>query len=149
MFTLDELQNYLSSNNSDFEILEHDAPIITTQDAAKYFDIEESAPTLILDTEQGLIACIVSSGRGRLDFKAMKIDLGFSKMKLAEKADVLKATGYHAGAIPFIGHNLPCIFDNRLLAFDYIYGGSGNELHTLKIAPKDIIRLSNVIKFID
>ncbi|RIE01224.1 hypothetical protein D3H35_22790 [Cohnella faecalis] len=149
MFTLDELQTYLKDSNSDFEIIAHETPIISTQDAAKYFDIEKAAPTLILQTEQGLIAFIVSSQRGRIDFKALGEELGYSKVKMADKSKVLEVIGYHPGAVPFIGHGLPCIFDNRLLVLDYIYGGSGDELHTLKIAPSDVTRLNNVIKFID
>jgi len=57
-------------------------------------------------------------------------------------------TGYKAGSIPLIGHNLPCVFDDCLLDYDYIYGGSGDELHTLKIAPNDVMRLNNIIKHI-
>jgi prolyl-tRNA editing enzyme YbaK/EbsC (Cys-tRNA(Pro) deacylase) len=143
-----ELKDFLENNNCDFEILPHDAPIKSTHDAAKYFDIEKTAPTLIMETEQGLIAFIISSKRGKIDLKAMQQDLGFSKLKMADKAKVKEITGYETGAIPLIGHNLPCIFDNFLLENDYIYGGSGNELHTLKIAPRDVIRLNNVIKFI-
>ncbi|MNN70372.1 YbaK / prolyl-tRNA synthetases associated domain protein [compost metagenome] len=68
---------------------------------------------------------------------------------MAEKSLVQELTGYPAGAIPLIGHRLPCIFDHRLLAFDYVYGGSGDELHTLKIAPNDVIRLNDVIGFMN
>lgn len=57
-------------------------------------------------------------------------------------------TGYQAGAVPLIGHNLPCVLDNDLLENDFIYGGSGDEHHTLKIAPGDVLRLNNVIHFI-
>jgi prolyl-tRNA editing enzyme YbaK/EbsC (Cys-tRNA(Pro) deacylase) len=146
---LQELRNFLENNNSNFEILAHNTPIISTQDAAKYFDIDKAAPTFIMDTEQGLVAFIISSKRGKVDFKAMKQSLGFSKLKMADRRKVQKMTGYATGTIPLIGHNLPCVFDDCLLDFDYIYGGSGNELHTLKIVPNDVIRLNNIIKQIN
>ena len=148
MFSLADLRDFLIGNNSDFEILEHDSPIISTQDAEKYFDMDKLPPTLIMDTEQGLVAFIVSSNRGKIDFKGLKQILGFSKLKMADKEKVEKAIGYKMGAIPLIGHNLPCVFDKGLFEHDYIYGGSGDELHTLKIVPEDVSRLNNVIKYI-
>lgn len=38
-----------------------------------------------------------------------------------------------------------CIFDESLLAFNYVYGGTGDPLTTLKIAPGDVKRLNKVI----
>lgn len=149
MLTVQELQTYLEQNDCDFEIIAHEAPILSAQDAANYFDVEKAAPTLILQTEEGLIALIVSSRRGRLDFKALKQELGFAKMKMADPSTVMEATGYQAGAVPLIGHQLPCIFDNRLLSFDYVFGGTGDERQTLKIAPSDVSRLNKIVHFID
>ena len=148
MLSIIELEEFLKSNDCDFEILEHDTPIISTQDSAKYFDIGKAAPTFIIDTEQGLIALIISSQYGRIDFKTLKQELGFSKFKMANSEKVKTETGYAVGAIPIIGHNLPCIIDECLFDNDYIYGGTGDELRTLKIAPYDIVRLNNVINCI-
>ena len=148
MFSTNELRNFLEKNNSNFEILAHDTPIISTQDAGNYFDIGKAAPTLIMETEQGLVAFILSSKRGKIDLKAMKQDLGFSKLKMADRTKIEEITGYETGAVPLVGHNLPCVFDDCLLENEYIYGGSGDELHTLKITPRDVIRLNNVIKHI-
>lgn len=149
MLSLDELKKYLNENNCEFGIIAHGSPIILTSDAAKYFDSQKSAPTFILQTEQGLIALIASAQRGRLDFTSIKKAAGLQKMKMADKAEILKITGYHVGAIPLVGHGLPCIFDKHLLALDYVFGGSGDEYHTLKITPFDIVRLNNIIAYID
>ena len=148
MFSMIGLRDFLENNNSDFEILAHDTPIISTQDAAKYFDIEKAAPTFIMETDRGVVAFIISSKRGKIDFKAIKQNAGFLKLKMADRENVQKMTGYETGSIPLIGHNLPCVFDDSLLKYDYIYGGSGDALHTLKINPNDVIRLNNVIKHI-
>lgn len=149
MFSISELEILLKTNHSDFNILKHDTPIVSTQDAAKYFDIDKAAPTFIIDTEQGLIALIISSKYGRINFNEMKNSLGFAKFKMANKEKVEKATGYQVGAVPLVGHQLNTIFDDNLLENDYVYGGAGDELHTLMIAPNDIIRLNNVIKHIN
>ena len=148
LLTIKELQDYLENSNSNFEILTHDTPIVSTQDAAKCFDIEKAAPTFIMDTEQGLVALIVSSKRGKLDFKAIKRELGFSRFTMANEEKTQNTIGYKIGNIPLIGHNLPCVFDDYLLDYDFIFGGSGEELSTLKISPKDVLRLNNVIKHI-
>ncbi|WP_127531827.1 aminoacyl-tRNA deacylase [Paenibacillus kobensis] len=148
MLTLNELQAYLQENNSDFELIAHETPIQSTQDAAKYFDIEKAAPTLVIQTENGLLALIVSSNRGRVDLKTLAEQLGFAKVKMADRTKVQELTGYQAGAIPFIGHQLPCVVDERLLGYDYIFGGSGDECTTLKIAPSDVVRLNRVVHYI-
>lgn len=149
MHTLDELNEYLNKNSCDFEIIRHKAPMLTVEEGSKHFDVRAIAPTLIVQTERGLIAAVVSANRGRVDFDAVKQSLGFTKMKMADRERVLKATGYSAGSIPFIGHGLECIFDRTLLGLPYVYGGTGDELSTLKIAPDDLVRMSNVIGYIE
>ena len=144
MLSIRELDDYLKSSGADYEILKHDKPILTTQDANQYFDTDRAAPVLVVQTERGLMILIVSARRGRLDFKELAAKLGFAKMKLADGKKAEKAAGYPAGAMPLIGISLPCIFDTGLLELNYIYGGSGDELHTLKIAPEDVERLNQV-----
>ncbi|MBD8348827.1 aminoacyl-tRNA deacylase [Dysgonomonas sp. HGC4] len=143
MLTLFELSELLTALKCDYEIIQHNQPILKTEDASRYFDYSNAAPVFIVKTEKGFYALIVSNQYNRLDFKKLAQDLGFSKMKLVEKSDILKITGYEVGTIPLIGHKLPCLFDKRLLAFDYIYGGTGAQFQTLKINPKDVIRLNN------
>jgi prolyl-tRNA editing enzyme YbaK/EbsC (Cys-tRNA(Pro) deacylase) len=141
---LTELETYLRTNKCDFEIIRHDEPILKTSDAAKYFDASKDAPTFVMETEQGLVAFIASAKRGRIDFKAIKEQLGFAKFKLADRDKIFAKTGYEAGSIPLVGLRLPYIFDVLLLENEYIYGGTGDALHTLKIAPGDIQRINNV-----
>lgn len=146
---VENLEKYLVDNKVHYELIKHEEPIISIQDAVKCFDIKKAAPTLILQTENGLVACILSSGHGRIDLKSLKQDLRLEQIELAQKDVILKETGYHIGAIPLIGHMLPCIFDRKLLAFDYICGGTGDELFTIKISPSDVMRLNNIIAFLD
>ncbi|MDF2804802.1 MAG: YbaK/prolyl-tRNA synthetase associated region [Anaerocolumna sp.] len=145
MYTVKDLEQYLSEVQADFQLIKQDRPIHAAQDAKGYYDIEKSAPTFILQNDNGLLACILSINRGRLDFEAMKRQFGYSKLKMADRRKVEQQIGYRVGAIPLIGHDLPCIFDDSLLKYDYIYGGTGDELVTLKIKPQDVKRLNNVI----
>lgn len=145
MYTVKDLEQYLSEAQADFQLIKQDRPIHAAQDAKGYYDIEKSAPTFILQNDNGLLACILSINRGRLDFEAMKRLFGYSKLKMADRGKVEQQISYRVGAIPLIGHDLPCIFDDSLLKYDYIYGGTGDELVTLKIKPQDVKRLNNVI----
>ncbi|RDU24911.1 aminoacyl-tRNA deacylase [Anaerosacchariphilus polymeriproducens] len=149
MYSIVELEMKLENEQAKYELIKQNEAIYSIEDAKKYYKVEKAAPTFILQCEDGLIACIVSACRGKLDFDAMKKQFGYSKLKMANREKVEKQTGYKIGSVPLIGLNLPCIFDNTLLQFDYIYGGTGNELITLKIDPHDVIRLNNVINFID
>lgn len=149
MLTLPELTRMLNESGCRFELIAHDFPIRSTVDAASLFPLRQSAPTLILQTERGLIACISGYERGRLDLAELKRTFGYSSLKLAPASLVLAETGYVPGAVAMIGHGLPCIFDNRLLEHSFIYGGSGDELHTLKIAPADVARMNTIIGFLN
>ncbi len=140
------LERHLSEAQADFQLIRQNKPIHTVQDAAEFYPIIQSAPTFILQNENGLLACIASINRGRLDFKAMKKQFGYTDLKMADREIIEKQTGYRAGAIPLIGHDLPCIFDDLLLKFDYVYGGTGDEFVTLKINPLDVKRLNNIIR---
>jgi Uncharacterized conserved protein len=145
MYTIKDLEQCLSEAHADFQLVKQDKPIHASQDAEGYYDVKKSAPTFILQNENELLACIVSINRGRLDFEAMKKQFGYSRLKMADRGKVEKQTGCKIGAIPLIGHDLPCIFDNSLLKYDYIFGGTGDELMTLKIKPQDVKRLNNIM----
>jgi len=144
MMTVPVLHDYLQNQSAEFALIYHDAPIRTAQDGAKYFPPEKAAPTLVVQTDRGLMGLIVSVQRGRLDLDAIRAAAGLEKLKLADRKKVSRETGYEVGSIPLVGLNLPCIFDDRLLSFDYIYGGCGDELCTLKITPGDVKRLNSI-----
>ena len=145
MYSVQELEQVLREAEADFQLIRQDAPILSAADAEPYYDIQKAAPTFILQHEGGLAACTRSANRGRMDFEAMKCQFGFSRLKMADRKKVLQETGYQVGTIPLIGHGLDCIFDSSLLRYDYIYGGTGDALVTLKISPRDVERLNRVI----
>ena len=53
------------------------------------------------------------------------------------------------GSIPLVGLGLPCLFDRKLLRHDYVYGGTGDELKTLKIAPEALLKVDEIIGMLD
>jgi Cys-tRNA(Pro)/Cys-tRNA(Cys) deacylase len=140
-----ELKQLLTDQNIDFEILTHDKPIHSKQDALGYFKLEETAPTLILETENGFIALIISGEREKIDFSQLKKLANCRKLQLAN-SDVIKQTmNLKPGQVPLIGHRLPCIIDKKLFNYPFVYGGTGDLFHTLKIKPADLVRANQVI----
>lgn len=144
-----EIEAYLKDRNIPYEIIQQDKPILSALDAEGYYPVEKSAPTFVLQTENGLIGCITSLQNGRLNFNKMKQLFGFRKLKMADRKVVKSQTGYHAGTIPLVGLGLPCLFDKKLLEHDYVYGGTGNELLTLKIAPAELLKVNEIIGMFD
>ena len=145
MLTSEALNQYLQEQQADYALIHQDAPILSAQDAAPYYDVRSAAPTLVVQTDRGLMSLIYSAQRGRLDLDSIRTAAGLEKLKLADRKKVEKQTGYTVGSIPLVGLELPCIFDDRLLAFSYVYGGCGDPLTTLKISPKDVKRLNSVV----
>ena len=142
--TINEIKKVLDETGCSYEIIEQDKPILSVSDAESFYPVEKSAPTFVLQTENGLIGCITSMQNGRLDFKKLKTQFGFEKLKLADRKNVQKQTGYLAGCVPLVGLRIPCIFDKKLLCHDFVYGGTGNELLTLKINPNDLIKVNEI-----
>ncbi len=99
-----------------------------------------------MQTENGLIGCITSIQNGRLDFEKMKLQFGYSKLKMADRKKKFKSqTGYSVGSIPLSGWDFPVYLIKNMLEHDFVYGGTGNELLTLKIAPTELLKANEII----
>jgi Cys-tRNA(Pro)/Cys-tRNA(Cys) deacylase len=151
VFLLEELQSILESSKFTYAIIEHEKPILSKQDGVKYLGIEvgQTAPTLVLKTDKGLFALIVSGSRSKVNFEKLADILGCSTVKLASPEEVQKVTGYQVGSVRMVGLDLPCVIDKRLLQYDYIYGGTGQSTYTLKIEPQALIEFNQVIVTFD
>lgn len=143
--TIQELDQFLSKQGADFEILHHEKPIKSRYDALNYFRLEEMAPTLIVRTEKGMFAIIISGAREKVDFAVIARQMNCSEMHLASKDEVLEVVGMKPGEVALVGHDLPCIFDQQLFQNEYLYGGTGDACHTLKIKPTDLLKISKVV----
>jgi len=142
---VEELRERLVNQNADFEIIQHDIPIKSKKDALGYFKIEETVPTLIIQTEIGFYALIISGERDKIDFDMIKKLLGCEKIGMADKKELVEKFKLEPGQIPLIGHEFPCIIDNRILKNRFVYGGTGDWYYTLKIKPDDLIKANNVV----
>ena len=147
--TVETLNRFLKTHQARFRLIRHERPIVRREEAEGIFPPEQAVSTLILQSGAGLIAALAGSGRGRLDLNQLKLRLNVPSLTLAPPHRVKEKTGFAVGAAPLIGHGLPCLVDKGIRPFDFIYGGSGDPLCTLEIAPEDVIRLNKVILFFD
>ncbi|WP_269845612.1 aminoacyl-tRNA deacylase [Paenibacillus selenitireducens] len=108
----------------------------------------QTAPTLILKTEKGYYSLIISGDYGRVGLESLKKLLEVQEIKLAKPQEVEQVTGSKIGSVSLINLGLPTIIDRELYRFPYVYGGTGVPQTTLKISPKDIENLNEVIGYI-
>jgi prolyl-tRNA editing enzyme YbaK/EbsC (Cys-tRNA(Pro) deacylase) len=141
----EDLKTRLKNINAEFEIIHHDIPIKSKKDALGYFKIEETVPTLIIKTENEYYALLVSGERDKVDFNLIKDLLGCDQINMANKYEVYDKLHLQTGEIPLIGHNLPCIVDNKIFKYRFVYGGIGDSYYTLKIKPEDLVKANYVI----
>jgi len=148
---VDKLISILQKHDIDYEIIKHNKQINTAQEGADYFGIHigQTAPTLILTTEKGYYSLIISGDYGRVDLESIRKLLEVEQIKLAKPLEVEQVTGCKIGSIPLINQGLPTIFDRQLYRFSHIYGGTGVPQTTLKIQPKDLEKLNEIILYLD
>ncbi|MUT67837.1 aminoacyl-tRNA deacylase [Paenibacillus sp. NEAU-GSW1] len=140
----------LQQNEVQYDLIRHEKQIRSAQEGAIYFGIEagQTAPALVLKSETEFYALIASGNRGRVNLEEVSELIGCGPLKMASPKEVQQITGYAVGSVP-LALSLPCIVDRELYRYPYIYGGSGDPMSTLKIAPTDLEKLNVVVGFLD
>lgn len=72
----------------------------------------------------------VVSGTHRVDLDKLCLLVDCAEVRQASADEVRAATGYAVGGVPPFGHELPVVFDERLMRYDRVWaaGGDGNTL---------------------
>jgi len=148
---VENIKNLLVENKIEFELIHHDKLIHTSQEGADYFKIPigQTAPALIIYTNIGFHALIISGREEKLNFKRIKKLMKCTNVRLATKSEVRQLTGFSVGTIPLFGLPLPYIIDKQLLESSFIYGGTGEEHYTLKVNPNALLKLNNVVRILE
>jgi prolyl-tRNA editing enzyme YbaK/EbsC (Cys-tRNA(Pro) deacylase) len=145
---LTDLTRLLDASGARYEILIHDETIASAADGLAHgvASLSELAPTLILETEKGPIAAIIS-GETRLSYKKVKKHLGLKNVSLATREAVKDRTGADVGSVSLINPGMPTIVDTGVAQVEAIYGGCGIPCHTLRIHPQDLIKITGATVF--
>jgi prolyl-tRNA editing enzyme YbaK/EbsC (Cys-tRNA(Pro) deacylase) len=140
------LRQILDTAGARYEIFSHVETVLSAEDGVQQGvgRLDEMAPTLILETEKGLIAAILRGGT-RLSYKKIKHELGLRNVALARPERVYEATGAEVGTVCLVNPGFVTIIDTRLP--DVVYGGCGIPRHTLRIHRADLIRVTQALVF--
>ena len=113
---MDTLKTILQETKIQFEIIHHEKQIRTAQEGADYFGIkvDQTATTLILKSEKGYFAMIVSGNRGRVNLEDVSRILGCNQLKMATPI-VYGGTGEPASTLKIVPNALEKL--NQVVAF--------------------------------
>jgi Cys-tRNA(Pro) deacylase len=89
---------------------------------------------------------IVASGDTTVDRRpiADRYGVGKKQVKLANTGAALRVTGYSVGGVPPFGHvtQIPVLLDERIRAWDVVYGGGGDDRTLLRVTPAELARVT-------
>ena len=146
-----QVEDILRSSGYPYELLENRTPIRSAADGAASWgiDLERTAPALVLETEGDFLLLVVSGVVRRVDLGSL--DLGAHKkgLRMATAGELLGRFGIRPGEVPLFGLGIPAFIDRRLMAYDFVYGGSGIPGVTLKIAPASLLVLNRKAVLVD
>jgi Cys-tRNA(Pro)/Cys-tRNA(Cys) deacylase len=145
---LDRLRHILDQAGARYELYSHADTVMSAEDGVErgIGNLAEMAPTLVLETEQGLVVAIIC-GETRLSYKKIKKALGLKNVSLARPDVVLRETGAPVGTVSLINPGLTTIVDSRLTEARVVYGGCGLPRLTLRIEPSDLIAVTRARVF--
>lgn len=117
----------------------------TAEDAASAVgcNLSQIVKSLVFSCDGRWIVAMVPGDR-RADRAKLAASAGCERVKVAGGEDVLRATGFEAGAVaPF---PLPLVdtvlIERTLLTHDVVWVGAGSRRHMAALAPTDLVRLA-------
>ena len=117
----------------------------TAEEAARAVgcDLAQIVKSLVFSCDGRWILALVPGDR-RADRAKVAAEAGCERAKVAGAEDVLRATGFEAGAVaPF---PLPLVetvlIERTLLPHDVVWIGAGSRTHMAALAPTDLVRLA-------
>lgn len=151
-FVEQRIKNILTNSQIEFEETEHEA-VYTSQKAAHVIGLESEeagVKTLIFKTKKAEYILVLNPGNQKVDTKKIARMVGTKSLHFASPEDVIEITGVPIGCVPPFGHRtkLKTYLNEELLSCEYLYFNPGSHTKTIKINPKDLLKvLENPIKF--
>lgn len=139
-----ELESFLRERGVKYEIVDvGDAWSSRSAAAAVGVGLESVAKTVVF-VGDGDAVLVVVPGDCRVDQRSLARMLGYRRLRLARREEVVEATGYEPGSVPPVGHAGRCrvVVDRRILGRGWVYAGGGSPRHLLRIRGADIAALS-------
>jgi len=139
---------YLRQHNIPGEvvILPEHTPTVEAAARAVGTSVERIIKSLLfLADDQPVL--VIANGTARVDYKRVAdyLNLSRKRVKMADAPTVLEITGFPVGTMPPFGHKsrLRTLIDAGVLAQPEVYAGGGAIDVLLRIAPAEIVRVTN------
>ncbi len=89
---------------------------------------------------------VIASGDILVDRRPLagRFGVGKKQVRLADPATALAVTGYEVGGVPPFGHvtAVAVLLDERIRAWEVIYGGGGDDRTLLRVTPDELARVT-------
>ncbi len=112
------------------------------EEAAEKLNIpfDQIFKTLVVSTNDKDLSVAVVPVSKQLDLKLFAKAIGSKKVKMADKNDVERTTGYVLGGVSPIGQKkkLSTIIDSSASRFDTVYVSAGHRGLQIELSPKDL-----------
>jgi prolyl-tRNA editing enzyme YbaK/EbsC (Cys-tRNA(Pro) deacylase) len=142
----ERLVMWLRQQGVDAELLRPGVPMPTVPLAAAAIGVPEELiiKSLLFISESGEPVLAIASGPSKVDRHLLAEVARLNRLRLADPATVLALTGFPAGGVAPVGHRtpVPVVMDYSVAAKPFVFGGGGAEDALLRIAPRDIARLT-------
>lgn len=138
------VEAFIARHGLDAEIIPTPTGVPTVESAAGALGVpvDRILKTLVFMGPANEVVIAIACGIGKVDPRKLAVAAGLPKVSIASSNTVLAATGYAAGGVAPV--DLPIgaivVMDERVVAQDQVYGGSGTDVAMLRIRSFDIVR---------
>ena len=143
----ERLARFLVDAGIDHEFVAPGVPTPSVAAAAAALGVPESSilKTLVFEAADERYVAAVAFGTARIDRRKLAAATGHRRLGFASPDAVRRATGYPAGGVAPVGHQtaLPVVVDRAVIGLPVAWGGGGEVSLLLRIAPADIVLLTN------
>lgn len=140
------VQAFIQRHRLDAEVFPTPAGVPTVEAAAAALgvSVDQIIKTLIFTGPADELVIAVACGTAKVDRAKLAEASGLARVRIAAPDAVFATTGYPAGGVAPV--DLPeraiVVVDTAVAEQPVLYGGSGDELHMLRIKSVDIVRLN-------
>ncbi len=140
---LERLREILERERAEYELLRNEGPLRSAEEGARAWGIgiDRTAPALILSDGESLCVLVACGAGGRVDLPRLAERWGRPGLRMARGGE-LRRMGLVPGLIPLVGLPLPHGIDEGLFRHESVYGGTGHPDWTLRIPPRELLRLN-------
>lgn len=122
------------------------ASTATVSDAAAACGCDEAhiAKSIVFVADGDPVLCI-ASGAHRVDLDRLADALDVAEVRPATPDEVRAATGFPVGGVAPIGHGLPVVLDEDLLALDKVWAAGGDGHSVFEVEPRKLVGCTDAL----